>query len=127
MFLRRQRLMRAWLAPIAVAQISLFPLLAFAQNAPAQGPAGPPTVPVSVAPVARKDVPNYLRGLGTVMALQTVQLRSQVDGVLVKVPVTEGQEVKQGDVLAMIDPRPYQAALDAAIARKQQDDAQLVA
>ncbi len=89
--------------------------------------AGPPTVPVSVSPVARKDVPIYLRGLGTVLALQTVQVRSQVDGVLLKVPVTEGQDVKQGDVLAIIDPRPYQAALDAAIARKQQDEAQLVA
>ena len=61
------------------------------------------------------------------LALQTVQLRSQVDGVLLKVPVTEGQDVKQGDVLAIIDPRPYQATLDAAIARKQPDEAQLVA
>jgi multidrug efflux system membrane fusion protein len=50
-----------------------------------------------------------------------------VDGVLLKVPVTEGQDVKKGEVLAIIDPRPYQAALDAAIARKQQDEAQLVA
>ena len=89
--------------------------------------AGPPTVPVSVSPVARKDVPYYLRGLGTVLALQTVQLRSEVDGVLLKVPVTEGQDVKEGTVLAIIDPRPYQAALDAAIAAKEQDEAQLVA
>jgi membrane fusion protein, multidrug efflux system len=97
-----------------------------AQDVPAP-PSGPPSVPVSVAPVARKDVPIVLRGLGTVLALQTVQLRSEVDGVLLKVPVTEGQEVKEGDVLAIIDPRPYQATLDAAIARKQQDEAQLVA
>jgi len=113
------------LAPIIFAVISHLPIPVHAQGAPA--PAGPPTVPVSVAPVARKDVPNYFRGLGTVLALQTVQLRSEVDGVLLKVPVTEGQDVKQGDVLAIIDPRPYQAALDAAIAAKQQDEAQLVA
>jgi multidrug efflux system membrane fusion protein len=98
-----------------------------AQEAPAPATVGPPSVPVSAAPVVRKDVPLLLRGLGTVLALQTVQLRSEVDGVLLKVPVTEGQDVKQGDVLAIIDPRPYQAALDAAIARKQQDEAQLVA
>ena len=99
---------------------------AFAQGA-APNPSGPPTVPVSVAAVTRKDVPNYLHALGTVQALQTVQLRSQVDGVLLNVPVTEGQDVKKGDVLAVIDPRPYQAALDVAVARKQQDEAMLAA
>jgi multidrug efflux system membrane fusion protein len=118
--------MGAWIAPIALAALTHLPLAAFAQTPPAAA-SGPPSVPVSVAPVVRKDVPNYLRGLGTAAALQTVQLRSQVDGVLLKVPVTEGQDVKKGEVLAIIDPRPYQAALDAAIARKQQDEAQLVA
>ena len=112
---------------ITIAWYSQLPAPAFAQGDAAREPAGPPMVPVSVTPVARKDVPIFLRGLGTVLALQTVQLRSQVDGVLLKVPVTEGQDVKQGDVLAIIDPRPYQALLDAAIARKQQDEAQLVA
>jgi multidrug efflux system membrane fusion protein len=102
------------------------PLPADAQ-APAQGESAPRSVPVSASPVIRKDVPLMLRGLGTVLANQTVQLRSEVDGVLQKVPVTEGQDVKEGDVLAIIDPRPYQAALDAAIAQKQQDEAQLVA
>ncbi|MGD0432732.1 MAG: efflux RND transporter periplasmic adaptor subunit [Acetobacteraceae bacterium] len=121
----RQRLTRALLAPIAAAAICHFPVPGLAQESARQG--GPPTVPVSVAPVVRKDVPDYLRGLGTVLALQTVQLRSEVDGVLMKVPVTEGQDVKQGDVLAIIDPRPYQAALDAAIAQKQEDEAQLFA
>jgi multidrug efflux system membrane fusion protein len=116
--------MGAWIVPFAVAALTQLPPAAHAQTAP---PTAPPMVPVSVAPVVRKDVPNYLRGLGTAAALQTVQLRSQVDGVLLKVPVTEGQDVKQGDVLAIIDPRPYQATLDAAIARKQQDEAQLVA
>ncbi len=99
------------------------PPLASAQEAGA----APPGVPVSVTQVVRKDVPQILRALGTVQALQSVQLRSQVDGVLLKVPVAEGQDVKQGDVLAIIDPRPYQAILDAALARKQQDEAQLSA
>jgi multidrug efflux system membrane fusion protein len=123
----RRRLTATWLALLSLAALFQLPAPTFAQSAPAQTPSGPPTVPVSVAPVARKDVPNYLRGLGTVLALQTVQLRSQVDGVLLNVPVTEGQEVKQGEVLAVIDPRPYKAALDAALARKAQDEAQLIA
>lgn len=110
---------------VLFALLICLPEYALAQGA--QAPAGPPTVPVSVAPVTRKDVPHFLGALGTVLALQTVQLRSEVDGVLLKVPVTEGQEVKQGEVLAIIDPRPYQAALDAALAQKQEDEAQLVA
>jgi multidrug efflux system membrane fusion protein len=126
MFIWRRRLTKAWFALVALSLIGRLPLPAFAQGT-APAPAGPPTVPVSVSPVVRKDVPNYLNGLGTVLALQSVQLRSEVDGVLLSVPVTEGQEVKQGEVLAIIDPRPYKAALDAAIARKAQDEAQLIA
>ncbi len=94
---------------------------------PGGPPAGPPPVPVSVAPVVRKDMPVWLRGLGTVQALQTVQVRSRVDGTLMRVPVAEGQDVKQGDLLAVIDPRPYQAILDAALAKKRQDQALLAA
>jgi multidrug efflux system membrane fusion protein len=125
MIFSRRRMTEAFVVPGMFALAATVAMPCSAQ-APAQG-AGPPTVPVSVAPVVRQDVPVLLHGLGTVLALQTVQLRSEVDGVLMKVPVTEGQDVKQGDVLAIIDPRPYQAALDAAIARKQQDEAQLVA
>jgi membrane fusion protein, multidrug efflux system len=84
-------------------------------------------VPVSIATAARQDVPIYLTGLGTVQALFTVALHSQVDGKLQDVFFKEGQRVKKGDVLAKIDPRLYQAALDAAKARKAQDDAALVA
>ena len=98
-----------------------------ASSAHAQGgaAAGAPGVPVTVAPAVRRDVPVVLRGLGTVQALNAVQLRSRVDGTLMKVPVTEGQEVRQGDLLAVIDPRPYQAILDSAMAKKEQDEAQL--
>ena len=82
-------------------------------------------IPVSVTKVQRADVPVWLRGIGTVQALNTVNVRPRVDGTLMQVPVTEGQLVKQGDLLAVIDPRPYQAALDQAIAKQTQDQAQL--
>jgi multidrug efflux system membrane fusion protein len=82
-------------------------------------------VPVSVATVARHDLPIYLSGLGTVQASVAVAIQSQVDGKLIDVRFTEGQRVKKGDVLAKIDPSLYQAALDQAVARKAQDEAQL--
>jgi membrane fusion protein, multidrug efflux system len=82
-------------------------------------------VPVTVATAARQDVPIYLVGLGTVQALFTVGIHSQVDGKLQEVLFTEGQRVKQGDVLAKIDPRLFKAALDQAKAKKAQDEAML--
>ncbi len=88
-------------------------------------PAQPPPVPVTVAESKAADVPVYLRGIGTVQALNAVEVHPQVGGVLVGVPVREGQDVKQGDPLAVIDPRPYKAALDKAQAQLQQDQAQL--
>jgi membrane fusion protein, multidrug efflux system len=84
-------------------------------------------VPVSVAAAARRDMPIYLNGLGTVQAEYTVGIHSQVDGKLLEVTFTEGQHVKKGDVLVKIDPRLYQAALDQAKAKKAQDEAALVA
>ena len=83
-------------------------------------------VPVSVAIVQRQDVPIYLTGLGTVQASFTVGIHSQVDGKLQEVLFTEGQQVKKGDVLAKIDPRLFQAALDQAKAKKAQDVAQFI-
>ena len=82
-------------------------------------------VPVSTARVERRDTPVYLAGLGTVQADNAVQVRARVDGTLMSVPVEEGQEVKAGTIVAVIDPRPYQAALDQAEAKRQQDQAQL--
>ena len=75
--------------------------------------------------MGRQDVPIYLNGLGTVQASFTVGIHSQVDGKLQEVLFTEGQHVKKGDVLAKIDPRLFQAALDQAKAKKAQDQAQL--
>ena len=85
-----------------------------------------PAVPVSLASVSHQDVPIYLVGLGTVQATFTVGIHTQVDGMLQNVFFKEGQHVKQGDVLAKIDPRLFQAALDQAKAKKAQDEAQLV-
>jgi multidrug efflux system membrane fusion protein len=83
-------------------------------------------VPVSIATASRQDIPIYLTGLGTVQALFTVGIHAQVDGKLQDVFFKEGQRVKKGDVLAKIDPRLYQAALDQAKARKAQDEAALI-
>jgi len=92
----------------------------------AAGPAAPPpAVPVTTAPVKTEDVPVYLRGIGTVQAFNTVEIKAQVNGVLVSLPVKEGQEVKPGDVVALIDQRPYKAALDQATAQRAEDVAQL--
>jgi multidrug efflux system membrane fusion protein len=90
-------------------------------------PAARVGVPVTVAVATRQDVPIYLSGLGTVQASFTVGIHSQVDGKLQEVLFTEGQPVKKGDVLAKIDPRLFQAALDQAKAKKAQDEALLTA
>lgn len=90
-----------------------------------KGPPRPAAVPVSVAPVQKTDFPVYLTGLGTVQGFNTVQVRSRVDGQIIKLEFKEGQIVKQGDLLVSIDPRPYQAALDQAKAKKAQDEASL--
>ena len=87
---------------------------------------GPPPVPVTAAEVGVRDVPIYFEGLGTVQASNTVAIHSQVDGKLQSVNFTEGQRVKAGHVLAIVDPRPFQAVLDQAKAKKAQDQAQLV-
>jgi membrane fusion protein, multidrug efflux system len=82
-------------------------------------------VPVLAAMPQIKDVPVYLDGVGAVRALNTVTVRSQVDGKLIAVNFTEGQDVKKGDVLGEIDPVIYKAQYDQAVAKKAQDEAQL--
>jgi membrane fusion protein, multidrug efflux system len=82
-------------------------------------------VPVATAKARREDVPVYLDGLGKVQALNTVTIRAQIDGKIMEATFHEGQNVRAGDLLLQIDPRPYQAALDQAIAKQNQDQAQL--
>jgi multidrug efflux system membrane fusion protein len=87
--------------------------------------AQPAPIPVQVAAVRTADVPVTLQGIGTVQAFNAVTIRAQVDGVLQQIRFTEGQSVRAGEVLVQIDPRPYQAALDQATAKRAQDEAQL--
>jgi membrane fusion protein, multidrug efflux system len=93
--------------------------------APTKEAPTPPT-PVVAATVDAHPVPIYLRGVGTVIAFNNVVLRSQITGPLIKVSFVQGQTVHKGDVLAEIDPRPYQAQLDQAIANRDRDQAQLL-
>jgi len=90
-----------------------------------RGAADGTPIPVLTARSDKRDVPVWLDGLGTVQAFNQVQIRAFVDGPLIEVRFREGQNVKAGDVLARIDPRSYQASLDAATAKKQQDEANL--
>ena len=98
---------------------------ATAKTAAATAAAPSPAIPVSVTTAQRRDVPIYLTGLGTVQAFNTVTVKTRVDGELTKVAFTEGQDVKVGDLLAQIDPRPFQATYDQAVAKKVQDEANL--
>jgi multidrug efflux system membrane fusion protein len=99
---------------------------AFREAPKAAPPAPPVSVPVVAGTVLKHDVPIYLRGVGTVIAYNNVIVRSQITGQLVKVAFTQGQAVHQGDLLGEIDPRPYQAQLDQALANRDRDQAQLV-
>src|ERR1700742_3353605 len=82
-------------------------------------------VRVTIAPVQKSDFPVYLTGLGTVQGFNTVLVRTRVDGQIDKIAFKEGQLVNQGDLLVEIDPRPYQATLDQAKAKKVQDEANI--
>jgi multidrug efflux system membrane fusion protein len=105
----------------------IWPPAAQTASAPGQQPqpAGPAPIVVTVTPVKRADFPVVLQSIGQVQAYNTVVVRARVDGQIMKIAFSEGQMVKQGDLLAQIDPRPFQAALDQAVAKKAQDEANL--
>jgi multidrug efflux system membrane fusion protein len=111
-------------ATLAIAG-ALYFTLAPAFEKPPAAPAAPPAVPVVAAVVRSHQVPIYLRGVGTVIAYNTDVVRSQIQGQLTQITFTEGQTVKEGDLLAQIDPRPYQAQLDQMMANRARDQAQL--
>jgi multidrug efflux system membrane fusion protein len=112
-----------WGALACLAAIGLW-LLVRELRKPAPVPAAP-SIPVVAAAAQAGDVPVYLAGLGTVQAYNTVTVRARVDGTLDKVVFVEGQDVKAGDLLAQIDPRPFQAQLDQVVAAKARDEALL--
>jgi multidrug efflux system membrane fusion protein len=86
----------------------------------------PPAVPIVAATVAQHDVPIYLTGVGTVIAYNTDVVRAQIQGQIISINFTEGQTVHAGDLLAQIDPRPYQALIDQYTANLERDQAQLI-
>ena len=98
---------------------------ASAASAPAQRGAGQQAVPVAIAAVTQQDMPVYLDGLGSVQAFNTVTIKTRIDGEVTQVAFREGQDVKKGELLIVIDPRPYQVALEQAQATMYRDQSQL--
>jgi multidrug efflux system membrane fusion protein len=92
----------------------------------AAAPAPPPAVPIVAGTVAQHDVPIYLSGVGTVIAYNTDVVRAQIQGQIVSINFTEGQTVHAGDLLAQIDPRPYQALIDQYTGNLERDQAQFI-
>ncbi|WP_426537055.1 efflux RND transporter periplasmic adaptor subunit [Bradyrhizobium sp. McL0615] len=127
----KSRTIRWVLLAAAVAGLGYFGWLRFhgdglatAENARKRAPVQI-AVPVKIAPVEKADFPVYLTGLGTVQGFNTVVVRTRVDGQINRIAFQEGKFVKEGDTLVEIDPRPFQATLDQAKAKKVQDEANL--
>src|ERR1700736_3693087 len=110
---------------LAIAIAGAGALAATHKKAPPPTPAAPPAAPVVAGKVTSQDVPIYLGVSGTVIAYNTDIVRSQIQGQLTRIAFTEGQTVRAGDLLAQIDPRPYQAQLDQMTANRTRDQAQL--
>jgi multidrug efflux system membrane fusion protein len=123
-FLMRKRLLFLPVVLIAALGVGLG-AARLQDSAQPMPPPAPPAVPVIAGTVLSHDVPIYLRGVGTVVAYNTVIVRSQITGQIIRIAFTQGQTVRKGDLLAEIDPRPYQAQLDQAIANRNRDQAQL--
>lgn len=124
--LRRTAIVSSLLVAAALATGGAFAITRSSGTAPAaQATAAPAAVPVVAETVKSGDVPIYLSGIGYVQAYNTVVIRSQIQGQLTQIPFIEGGTVHPGDLLAQIDPRPYEAQLDQAKANRDRDKAQL--
>lgn len=121
----RRRILLAAVVILAVLGIVVVRGILHRADAADKPAAAPPGVPVVTATAAREDLPIFLTGIGTVQAAQSVTVKVRVDGQLVKVAFTEGQDVKEGALLAQIDPAPYQALRDGAAAQQAKDEATL--
>ena len=121
--MRRKRTIQTVLLAVILAGGAGFALLARSKSSAVPPP--PPPVPIVAGTVTQHDVPIYLTGVGTVVAYNTVVVRSQIQGQLVSIDFTEGQTVHTGDLLAQIDPRPYQAQIEQLTANRDRDQAQL--
>jgi multidrug efflux system membrane fusion protein len=123
--MRRKRLIQTLLLAVVLAGGGGLALMAKSASKSSMAPTTPPPVPIVAGTVAQHDVPIYLTGVGTVVAYNTVVVRSQIQGQLVSINFTEGQTVHAGDLLAQIDPRPYQAQIEQLTANRDRDQAQL--
>jgi multidrug efflux system membrane fusion protein len=117
---------RRWVIAIGIILAALLVYWLVQVLKPKPKPKPPPAVPVDIATAKLADVPVYVEGLGTVQAFYTVTVTARVDGQIESVDFVEGQEVRKGAVLAQIDPRPLQAALDQAKAAAAKDNATLI-
>jgi membrane fusion protein, multidrug efflux system len=120
-----KRLIGAAAVLAVIGVVSIWRLNIDAGVRPAAAQIAGQAIPVTAGTVAVEDVPVFLHGIGTVQAYNTVAIKSRVDGQIVKLNFKEGEEVKVGDSLFQIDPRPYQASLETAQAAKEKDEAQL--
>src|SRR5580704_6324395 len=123
--MRRKRLIQTALLAVVLAGGIGLALMAKSASKSQAAATEPPPVPIVAGTVAQHDVPIYLTGVGTVVAYNTVVVRSQIQGQLVSINFTEGQTVHAGDLLAQIDPRPYQAQIEQLTANRDRDQAQL--
>jgi len=124
--MRKSVVIPAALLTVAIAVGGLYFAYAGPFQKAAAAPAQPAPVPVVAGVVAQHDVPIYLTGVGTVIAYNTDVVRAQIQGQIISINFTEGQKVRAGDLLAQIDPRPYQALIDQYTANLERDQAQLV-